>query len=465
MSPHLASFKHELQAGSLPGVGTDTLLLLARAAQGIGKAQRRRTALLFFDIRAAYYQLLRQLATDIHEDDAELLRLFHRMNVPAEALQELREHLQAMSAVAAAGASPHLAAIAADLFRGSWFRLEGHTAIALTRRGTRPGDPTADVIYAFCLAALHRCMDTALDAAGLLPRVPLPTTPPLLPDLPVAGTVSAASWPDDCVRFCAEDGLDALLKTTVATLEKCFEKATSMGVEFSCGPHKTAVLISDPMARGISRCSDGQMPEVLLVRNRLLQCTVEVGIVPAYKYLGGVVTSDGLPRLEILHRKALAAGIARPLARRFFSNGSIPLETRRTILNALSVSRFVYGSISLHLTCPQHRRIWYQSYLALWRVLSRSDKSTHHKPHACFVLQAARAPSPPLAMAYMQATFLRRLVRHGPFTLVAVLQRHWELSPAGSWLGRLVGDVAFSESVRGWGQRAVGLKVHRACAV
>ena len=50
LSPHLASFKHELQAGSLPGVGTDTLLLLARAAQGIGKAQRRRTALLFFDM-------------------------------------------------------------------------------------------------------------------------------------------------------------------------------------------------------------------------------------------------------------------------------------------------------------------------------------------------------------------------------------------------------------------------------
>ena len=215
-----------------------------------------------------------------------------------------------------------------------------------------------------------------------------------------------------------------------------------MGVEFSCGPHKTAVLVSDPMARGVSRCSDGQLPEALLVRNRLLQCTVEVGLVPAYKYLGGVVTSDGLPRLEILHRKALAAGIARPLARRFFSNGSIPVETRRTILNALSVSRFVYGSISLHLTCPQHRHIWYQSYLALWRVLSRSDKSTHHKPHACFVLHAARAPSPPLAMAYMRATFLRRLVRHGPHTLMAVLQKHWELCPNGSWLGQLVGDVA-----------------------
>ena len=92
LSPHLASFKHELQAGSLPGVGTDTLLLLARAAQGIGKAQRRRTALLFFDIRAAYYQLLRQLATDIHEDDTELLRLFHRMNVPAALAGHVGRH-------------------------------------------------------------------------------------------------------------------------------------------------------------------------------------------------------------------------------------------------------------------------------------------------------------------------------------------------------------------------------------
>ena len=38
-------------------------------------------------------------------------------------------------------------------------------------------------------------MDEALDAVGLLPRVPLPMTLPLLPDLPTAETVSAASGP------------------------------------------------------------------------------------------------------------------------------------------------------------------------------------------------------------------------------------------------------------------------------
>ena len=230
LAPHLAAFKDELQAGSLPGTGTETLLLLARTMQDVGKAQQQRTCHLFFDIRSAFYMLLRQLVTDIGEEDETFLRLLHQMGVPQEALQELLQHLQAMAAVPAAGAGPHLSAITADLFRGSWFRLEGSSAVARTRRGPLSGDPTADVLYSFCLAALHKCMDAALEARKLLPEVPALHTAPLLPALPRTETLAVASWADDCLRFAASTTLPDLVQRVTNTLQVCLPWALNTPV-------------------------------------------------------------------------------------------------------------------------------------------------------------------------------------------------------------------------------------------
>ena len=138
LGPHLRDCADELQAGALPGIGTDALLLLARTMQLLGRQQRLRTSLLFFDVKAAFYRQLRQLVVDIEE---AFLRLLHSLQVPDAALGELKHHLEQLAAVPASGASAHLSALAADLFRGSWFRSEGHTALSCTSRGTRPRNP------------------------------------------------------------------------------------------------------------------------------------------------------------------------------------------------------------------------------------------------------------------------------------------------------------------------------------
>ena len=187
--------------------------------------------------------------------------------------------------------------------------------------------------------------------------------------------------------------------------------------------------------------ADEQTPHSLFVVNGLARAVSEVHAVPSYKYLGGIITADGHPRAEVMYRKSLAAGIARPLSGPFFANSSFPIATRRTLLHALSVSRFVYGSVALRLACSQHRRIWYQGYMYLWRMLLKPKPGTAHRPHALAVLHAAQAPSPPLSLALMRATFLRRVARHGPSAVMTVLQRHWELQPAASWLGQLTLDM------------------------
>ena len=170
-----------------------------------------------------------------------------------------------------------------------------------------------------------------------------------------------------------------------------------MGMQFASGPHKTAVLLWDPLT-GQRSVTAEPVPACIQVSNELLGDVSEVSVVSAYKYLGGVVTSDHLPRLEVMHRRALAQGIVKPLARCFFSCGKFPLAVRRTFLRALCVSKFVYGSATLVLSCGQQRRLWYQAFISLWRNLLRPAKDARHKPHSFRVLHEAGSPSPPHLM-------------------------------------------------------------------
>ena len=441
LAPYLARVKSDLQCGALPGVGTECLLLFARTLQEMSRAHKKRAAFLLFDIRAAFYRLVRQLVAPIAEDERDFLALLDSLQLPPTALQELQQHLQNMAAIPACGAGPHLTALVGDLFRGTWFHLDKGVALSLTRRGSRPGDPTADLIYGFSLSALHASMDSALETRHLLPVLPCPCQPPLLNHAIVQRSLGAASWADDCMRHVEADTLPELLTVVSQTLQVCFERATSMGVQFSQGPAKTAILVSDP-PRG-QRLPGVQLPlpVSLQVPNALTGSNDDVALVSAYKYLGGVVTTDGCPRVEIQHRLAQAAGVAKPLRRKLFGNRSFCLQVRRTLLRTLSVSKYVYGSTALILHTGVHQRQWHRGYVSLWRALLPSQTPSGHGPGSYHVLHAADAPVPALALAYSRAAFLRRLYLFGPATVAHALQRHWEDDPKRSWLGLLRDDI------------------------
>ena len=441
LAPALAGFQGPLQCGTLPGPSTDGLLLLARVVQHLGRRRSHRTALVFFDVRAAYYRLVRQLVIGMEETDAAMHRLLATLDLPSRALEELRGHLANMAAIPSAGTEAHAAKLAADLYRGTWFRLDQQAAVAFTRRGSRPGDPVADLVYAFSLAALNKALDGRLAAAGLLYQVPPTATQPLADYEQSQQTVDAASWADDMLRFAEAPDVAQLLDKVSEQLRICFEGASAMGIQFATGRHKTAVLISDAHPGGMSRNDRLHPPTSLPVFDALSGTTHAVDVVPAYRYLGGVLTSDLSSRLEVRYRRSLALGTAKPLVSKFFSCPAFALPLRRHLLRSLVMSRFYYGSTALHLTTALDRRVWHQAYVALWRVLLRRDK-TGKQPHAFAVLATADAPAPSLSLAYARATLLQKLVMHGPQVLLALLQLHWESDPTKSWLGQLAGDVA-----------------------
>ena len=401
---------------------------------------------LSYDVKAAFYRVVRQLVVDTPDSDEGILRVVATLGLPPAALAELQTQLASLTALDQAGASTHLMALLSDAMQGTFFRLELDNLVYATKRGTRPGDPAADILFAFLLSGYFRKVEQVLQEAHLEEALPAFRSAPLTGACVPGGVLGFLSWADDCMRGVSAATVPQVLDKVTAVLSFTMEIATSLGIAFSCGPTKTCVMLPalrSPRARAaVSGTEAGGVPRELLVPNRLTQETVQVGVVAAYKHLGSVLTADMSPYAEVAYRHSQALSVSRPLGYRFFASGRYQLKVRRYLLRSLVISKFVHGSVSLCLSTGVLRRLWFRNYVALWRSLCPRDPGTRQYLHSYEVLAVADAAPPNLALALARATFLHKHAAQGPCPLLVLLQLEWEMAPMKSWLHQLADDVA-----------------------
>ena len=97
--------------------------------------------------------------------------MLHSLGMPPQALQELTAKLESITALERGEATPHLQAILSDLFRGTWFRMDACAALTMTFRGSRPGDPAADMLFALSFCTCLLCIRDAHLPAGPQARI------------------------------------------------------------------------------------------------------------------------------------------------------------------------------------------------------------------------------------------------------------------------------------------------------
>ncbi|CAE7870248.1 unnamed protein product [Symbiodinium necroappetens] len=305
LQPTFQAHRAAFQGGVLPGQGIELISLAAKTFFRMCNASQRRAAIIFFDLRAAFYQVLRQLLVDTNECEVALLRLFHRLALPPAAIQELRDHLCKATELERAEASSHTRALIADLFKGSWFRLSGSSLLTVTSRGTRPGDPTADILFAFTLTAFVRRTAQVLKEAGLCADIPFCTQRHPAIDHQGAVTLDCPSWADDFLGpQTAPD--DSLLLQRVRSSVACLSgHATGLGMTVKYGVEKTAVLLpatihqSSPL---LDRNEEGQAG--VLFTDPTSTAAQFLPAVAAYRHLGGIITANGDPVPDLHLRTA-----------------------------------------------------------------------------------------------------------------------------------------------------------------
>ena len=440
LTPAFKEYKPELQSGQLPGTGVDSLILLVRTYQLRAQHHGMCFSMTYYDVQSAFYRVVREAllptASDA-ESGERFLALLHNLAVPPEALRELVQHLQSMAVMAEARVSLHLQAQTADLFRGTWFRLDAGGPLVATFKGTRPGDPLADLLFAFSFAAYLRSSEQALRKAGVATCQPDPALHGDSPD-----SVGCVAWADDYAHLQMHRAPGRLLDMATTAASILVTHATSVGMALTFAPDKTAILLSAKCPRTLSSQihHDEAGHPGLWIRDEIADSQHFLRIVDSYKHLGSITVANATAGPEIQYRFAQAQTMLRPLRSKLFSAEAIPLPLRRTLLRSLVISRFVFSSATLVLHAGQHRRRWSQLYVQLWRSLSRRPRKDK-QPHSYDVLRRAAATSPLLALAHARAVMLKRILFHGPETLRTLLLAHWREAPQQSWLGQFLGDI------------------------
>ena len=164
------------------------------------EARRIPWAITFVDFQAAFYSVIRQSLVPNPDSDQGFLELLHALGLPPSATQELHTHLLSVDELPSCQAHEHLVRMVQDLFTGTWFRISGATALTLTARGTRPGDPAADILFAFTMSAFPRSLESALAAKGLVQSLPKPPSRPGWVPLLRADGIGSPAWADDVAR-------------------------------------------------------------------------------------------------------------------------------------------------------------------------------------------------------------------------------------------------------------------------
>ncbi|CAE7805943.1 unnamed protein product [Symbiodinium microadriaticum] len=440
--PLLDRHGHPTQAGAKAGISIEPISLLARSFQAAHQKRRLPWAITFYDLQAAFYRIVRETLVPSRQDDAALRSLLHRIGIPPTALEELAEQLRRVAALPSMGASPHLVRLIQDLFHATWFRMDFDDVLTCTSRGTRPGDPAADILFSLSFAAFIRHTEQTLRERGL-EALPLPSTsthPWAQADQ--ASTVGFPAWADDFAHLQNATVFSGIIQRVQLSTQVVQERATAIGMRLTYAPDKTATLLppgQDWLQHGAVQDDEDRQLYIDIV-DRLTNTHHQLAIVPAYKHLGCILTSTGDPRPDLARKKSRALSVVRPLGRRLFGNRAIPLDTRRLLLRSLAISRFVYSGAALILNAALHQRTWDQAYIQIWRSLlprKQGDKPAH----GYSVLLAARAAAPPLALARARALLLQKLTQHGPAVLRTFLYDHWIACPLGAWLSQLHEDV------------------------
>ena len=453
-----------LQAGALPGASPELLTLYLTAFQRWARSSKYNWAVIFFDVKQAYYRTLRQLVVDC-DSDAGLCRVLHGLDLPAQAICELRDMLHKAATTSPLAGQQHLKAMLRDLLTATWFKFEASSMVAVTHKGTRPGDPAADVLFAFTLSALFRAIDSSLEAQGLVDVLPPVRCDPLLDGFEHTPRLQFVSWADDFARPFVGCTPANLLDKVRRTTQCCTERASACGVVLTFGNDKTATVcdvgtVQTEREHGTDMLSCGiSFRDTVACRDCILP------VVPAYKHLGGIFNATSKPDLEIFLRRASALGPLRPVRSKLFACRSVPLATRRTLLFSLGLSRFIHGAGALHLNQKGHQRAWHAAYISIWAHLVPGRAVG--KPHSFQVLYVAKAPPPHLFLALQRAALLTKLMSQRFVAILHMLQLEWEVNPAESWLAQLVHDVS---AVAQWVPAARSLQdsdwpIHELCTL
>ena len=124
-----------------------------------GMAMKQATAILFVDLKSAFYTVVRELVLPLDREGRGLEVVLGSFDSKPAIKEALMKVLLQPAMLSEQACPAHLAAMAAEAHCNTWFVTEGCKDIAVSNTSSMPGRPMADLIFNFLLAPALKEID------------------------------------------------------------------------------------------------------------------------------------------------------------------------------------------------------------------------------------------------------------------------------------------------------------------
>ena len=424
-----------MQFGGHRVVSIEVAHLAVRNAQQISHARRQSCAMIFADIRSAFYVVAKPFLTGADTSPEALTALFEKMGLPQDALGAFIEAIEEGVLIPEIGPSNHLQSVVAAMLRHTWAKVPGADRYMLPRTGSRPGDPLADALFGFIMAKALHAIVRRYDAEGLCTTWDGDTS-----------IAPAVVWVDDAI-FHIEASAPQLYEKTTCALRILHEEMLRVGLRLNYGQGKTEVLMCfwGGKAKGSAQHFFRNMGGQFHVCNEF-DGVFTVRAVPHYKYLGGFVTKSLslLPELRV--RRAQMHQQLHGVKHCALADVSLPIEKRRALLQSLGLSVSTLHAGTWRPLGKGEWELWHGTTTAAYQQLHprQRDGGVVHLTTLQLAV-AADAPMPHALLYLRRLRVMVQLCRLGVGPVMDGVFCNFRHCGTTSWLHGLCEAVAWAK--------------------
>ena len=348
-----------LQGGAKRGLGPTAHLLRVRVRQANAKEHKRAFIVVTMDIESAFYRAIRQLliSSESGNDRYDFLaRAFQLFGLDPGQIDMFNDALEQESIMDQTGICKPVQRIIQSSFQGSWRKLQQSDKCLHTAAGSKPGSPLADVLFSLIMWKFLKGVSQAFSEDAQT-------------------DASTLTWIDDVACTC-ETSAEEAGQRAAHMLQVLHDQATRLALKPSLKRGKTEAMICmrGPHSREVKRHLEA---EGAVIHFNTREGPKVVERMEECGYLRAILDGRGSLMPEIRQATALAFGAVRPMARKVLQQRAIRQEIRKSIVQALAISKATYSCGTWgHLRDAEERQ-WTTRIHQIQRTICPWEKDKH----------------------------------------------------------------------------------------
>ena len=442
-------FLRDTQCGGIPSRGVDMASLLLRSFLARTSALKRTALVVFYDVKTAFYAVIRQMLLPVHLSREEYLDVLDSVDIPLQLLPVLEAAMACPALVPEITSDKQLTAILTDAHMDTWFHVQDANEVAATLKGTRPGDSLADLLFSLLLSPVLAEVQELEVSLGLAFGLSKSTDPLFATqDDPEEVLCTDVTFADDTAFMgvlpvnLPPDEMLSLVHEWALGIHNIFVKRALIP-NYDVG--KSSLLLvpagknSTHYKKVFAACEQGVWIEPALCHLRLVDRS---------KHLGSMIVSRCSMDAEIAYKKGKHVTALAPLKRAVFRK-SLREEVALNLVDTLATSVLLTNASAWWpLTAAQTKVIngrlaeGYRQALRWKHFCHNGSRHTHYD-----IFFAARRLDAAGQLAMARIRFLSRICNSAPSALRLLLDalRYHN----GSWSFQLALDCDWA--IRQWG--------------